>query len=656
LQRELKEIELDLDELKKSGSEQSALSGLQPRSTAALEDFCRTVLLDAFTRLAWNIPEGTLRSLISHPRPSQLSECKKCLHAWISKTLEQLLRWRNAHSLHEMRKPIKEIEESIRNERDVEMPRARKRGDDAKVRESLDKLTSLQGELKEKGEELSLARLTAKRILDFASPGSVCEHCKEATSMLYCPCCECTYCSSCADAGFCRTTCDVHPTDKNRDEAAEKLFRWTLEHCIRYFFDNGQYEMQYRSGKKLKQAIADMPPKLEDFKQCLLAFFPQGSELDLDKHFNDVLQDEVLSLRVAGDAEVQELKMPAADGLSYLLKLKYGLRCTAVHGNHQQTLKQALRNFPTAPKLAYKLLGWPEPRTRRPILNEDMKTIDLNGYWDLYTSESVGSGDLACDWSLENDLAVKVRSRCYTIQHTKGPDASMDVDVICRLSDSLPSSTTLGKLRKDAEGRRLSFRAHFCGPQALRKGVRHTWFEAQLQLVCIDGRHFFSGQSITHWDREDDNTRREQHYDRSDRGMLCQIQLHPEQEFPEPQPFAEAEEVSRVKAAIKMSQYWRRVYESAESSGRRSFQVYDALVLADLSLTRLMSNLCANVAGNILRQQFQIGVSEKHPPVQVDAAEDLLPMSSLREETGSEHFGLGAGLDSSEGEEEHPTS
>ena len=85
LKKELASIRSQLSPLR--DSELLAIAGLQPRSTGALEDFCRSVVIHGFIRLLYK--SSNLAELLLEGNPTQLPETHRNLRAWMQKLLKE---------------------------------------------------------------------------------------------------------------------------------------------------------------------------------------------------------------------------------------------------------------------------------------------------------------------------------------------------------------------------------------------------------------------------------------------------------------------------------------------------------------------------------------------------------------------------------------
>ena len=428
--------------------------------------------------------------------------------------------------------------------------------------------------------------------------------------LLTCPLCKRAYCFQCDMHSDCMVS-DVHPTDARgrlmteRDRAS-KLLTWALSQTLCHQFMTSKFDVQ----KGRKQSFQEMQPLLREWVPALKHFLPDLADgrTDTETLVKDKMQS-ILTSQV-----LTRLSSPHLDGVEELLRLKYGIRCSAVHGSVAATLQGALSCFPTAKELQQSLLnGRPRRGQSSRAMQEGVPNYvpDLTGgaYWDLYWITVAGlltkdqkQDMLSKDWRQWNpkddgkDYVIRRRAHLYKFQHESIPDGvnEVEVSVECVSNGRDPTSTAGGILKKQGESWILTFRLHFCYEVELEKNCPHKWMS--VKLTVQEGR--MDGVAVTCWDDVDSGlSRGERHFERGDDGTMQYVQLYPEEEQDEEsgqeEERAGSEEAARFKAAKHIARSWRMVYERIEHCERHaSLRKVD--IVADLDLTRVAAVMLSN--------------------------------------------------------------
>ena len=222
---ELHDIEKDVHRLR--SDEYLAIAGLQPRSTGALEDFSRTVVLDALTRLVYKI-EQPVKLLEAGGE----DEAGNKMRTWMQEVLAKGDVWDGLaeqnkaanelkgcqDDLQKKEKKVQYLSKALERKKKVLEDGAGSAAEDSTARPMQETLDGAKGDRDEA--ERKVGEAEEKRH----------EHGKKvlaqmrATDGLTCPFCKDSFDPStinrCCDVG------DIHPED------ADELLRWILVQCL----------------------------------------------------------------------------------------------------------------------------------------------------------------------------------------------------------------------------------------------------------------------------------------------------------------------------------------------------------------------------------------------------------------------------------------
>ena len=293
---------------------------------------------------------------------------------------------------------------------------------------------------------------------------------------------------------------------------------------------------------------------------------------------------------------------PKMDGFKWLLRLKYGVRCSSTHGFAGPTLKDVLANFPTQTDLAARLLG-----VETQIVASE--ATDLVGDWDLYVLESgTKESQTLSDFDLRAEstkgkskrIDVRVRTRAYSIEQHG--------DKVIVKNEQEDSWWPVVTSKCSLSGELLRYNVHFCSLATLQAAEPHKWCKVELQRKWSqEGYEYLDGMEHTRWDSEINWSRREMHFSRGDRGKSRRIQLHRARLL----PVAPEGEEDRYEAAKALAKQCRDLYQRIEHI-ERSAMIKKDNIFADLSITRITALLWADALAQIVQKTFGVAIAPLH--------------------------------------------
>lgn len=623
--KSLKKLKKDLQIAEEAGEktiDRRAVTGLQPQLTGAFEDFCRFVLLDGLIRLVYLI--DPLALLGQRSSNQDVSDQDRNSLMW----LDKLLRW-----LQKFREP--EFEDQCRNLRN------RRDGPQRTPEQRLEYENKIR-EIEEKQERKYQEFLS--EVVQLFPSAADCNTCQKKA--LVCPICKAEICCKEEASRRCLVS-DFHPLGpldptETREKGVNKLLKWALEQMITHYFmrNPANTRDQFESG------FQGLQPILREWTDALNFFLPselrspepgQSGRKIIDAQMKSALNDQrltVSSWSERGREEKFSMKGISLDGFRSLLSLKYGMRCTAVHGSNAATLKQSVRGFPTAQELAQLLLGAAETSSLLDT-NTLRAFLESSSTWDLYWLEMDGLltrqqwTDLETkDWRHNKDVlkfkgplhhvTLKKRSEVYSFgegdtaqasessassPHEEGEStAETSIKVTCKSNQREPMTTSVGKI-KEGNLAELEFNLHFCYKTELQDP--HQWMKVRLKPVPANepnGYPYMEGKAEVYWNGpESDLSRQERHFDRADAGRLMLVQLHPTLKYN-----SEREDKD---AALGIAKFWRKIYDRIEHCERHAF-FYKNEVEADLNLTRLAAVTLANTVVKVFDVCFGVKVAK----------------------------------------------
>ncbi|CAJ1373703.1 unnamed protein product [Effrenium voratum] len=559
----------------------------QPANHGAFEDFCRSVILESFLRLIYGMDVvKELNSCISGA--SLMDPMRENRRSWLLK----LLNWLLKHG--ELLKKFSTEEEAELSQElsrlDAEVLKLATEVDTAwrnlqtclppKEGKCKEKLSGAKRQLSEslKRQHSKLQGLWPK-VRDSLQSEHECDTCH--TALLRCPLCNKEYCCNCHSQSLCLVS-DVHPQEEDDGGHANMLLRWALAHTINHVFKRG-------SDTKGGQGCQKLKPLLEKWRSSLMDFLPLQQlklepghlEDEVRKRMQRVLDTQCLTLGTSPSAQ-RHLEKPQLAGVEQLLKLKYGIRCMAIHGSKAASLTRAITTFPSADKVARMLVGEGSALKSR-------SAQSLNGWWDLYMVSIDGfmpKADrevmLKKNWAQEHgavapDMAVQLKPGTFNFSHGSiGDQAEVEIDIEFNGGGKMSGSKGLFRLERGKWILEFQGEWEWTGPC--------TW-----SLGYEEG--FFSGYAIRNTPGPTFG------------GRVQYVQLHPGIE-------ELGQEQGRFAAAKGIAELWRTVYDRFESQDRCA-RIFQNEVDADLQLARVVATTLSDTAVDLLWDVFGVAVAER---------------------------------------------
>ncbi|CAJ1455757.1 unnamed protein product [Effrenium voratum] len=569
---ELDDVERQLRSLRHD--EHLAIAGLQPRSTGALEDFCRSVILNVFTRLVYKIQQPV--KILEQGRED---EAGKRTREWMQEVLArgnyvwdlETKRKTAGDKLNCSNKKLQEAQQALAHKEkhleglDAQASEAEKVSQ--KVQETKQKMHKAQQEVQEAEEALEEAKDVGRRVL---------EKMRAESQGMECPFCKRRFDPSAIDR--CPEVGDIHPQDE------ENMLRWILAQCL---------------CRSCSEPGTPVKPTIESWLEGVNKVLRDVGAIH-EEDLSSLLDTSILELR---DGETSlRLQSPRIEGVKALLRLKYGVRCSSTHGFAEPTLKDQLSNFPTEVDLAARLLGVkPE--------NQKSEVSGFLGSWDLYWLESGTKESMEDDFDFRDagtanlkKVDVRVRTNAYVIEDDGGR-------VKVRRSGEMswwPAVTSPCSVSDG--GSTLKFNVHFCSRATLRARPLqpHKWCRVELRLKSSQGYDYLDGMEHTRWDAEIAWSRREMHFSCGDRGRSRRIQFHRARTLPD----APEGDEGRHTAAKVLAKQSRDLYQRIEHV-ERSATINKCNVIADLSVTRTTARLWADALADIVKRNFGIAIAPR---------------------------------------------
>ncbi|CAJ1371795.1 unnamed protein product [Effrenium voratum] len=339
------------------------------------------------------------------------------------------------------------------------------------------------------------------------------ETCECGKVKMKCPLCEQLFCGQPnvhREPSMCVVD-DVHPIFPDSGDAvqnAASLLRWALQQTLQHVFMRGLLDSRSSHGfQEKKPTLRDWVPSFREHLQFHRKdltkpadYFEQSRKEDMmffEQEINTKIKEALTGQRHAvkhlgsdGDMNEFVLNNMRPEGFGHLLSLKYGIRCSTVHGSNSVTLKHVLQSFPTAEELLQALTGVPMVRPQavsgdiRELLQSqpfwDVFWLDWNGVLNREDRDKISTKDWRHEELKEGGIVLKNRSQIYRFNDPSPTDLGC-ITVCCASNERDPMTTSKCRLERGGGAESLSFNLHFCYEHELQAKMPHKWMRVALK-------------------------------------------------------------------------------------------------------------------------------------------------------------------------------